>query len=268
MNSFKSRVNTELGNPTFDVSFDVVHKRCVRRDRWKKAIVTISSFCVVTALLTFFSNIVTIVSDSGTPDGFSVTVFAADETDSGKALTNAQSLVSYQSYGVVKKADVSKYNEKGQPDYDNGKIKLIRYTFDYMPIVFEIQQIDREIESFDISCGENGVLSTGSVNLRNDYSGIAYNHIQQVLWYPSFTELNRAVSNAVGNEKNIFSDYNYKDDKKISKTIDTLLQTKEDYNRFFADTVSLTVHYKNGESENCRAGINLDKNGFYLVKYI
>ena len=268
MNSFKSNLKSELGNPTYDLSFDVLHKKCVRHARRKKVIISISSFCVIAAIFTFFGNFVSLISDRSVPSGFTVTVYAADETDSAKALTDAQSVVSYQSHGVYKKEIVSSYNENGELDSDKGTIKLKHYSLDCTPIVFNIEQLDKGIESFDISCGDNGNLSTGNMSLKTDYKDLAFNHIQQVLWYPSFKELNSAVSKAIGKDTDIFYKHDYEEEKNISQAINALLQTKDDYNRFFADTVNLTVHYEDGKSESCKANISLDKDGFYMVKYI
>lgn len=82
-------------------------------------------------------------------------------------------------------------------------------------------------------------------------------------WYPAPDKLFDEIKKATGSDCNI-DDYYSKFDimSKMSPEIDKRLKTAEDFTNYFGTDINITVHYKDGTSENGIIRITLDENGF------
>ena len=238
------------------------------------------------------------------PIGFSITAKAADIPESQpKEIDNVVKAVCERNYGacgVLKTEGETRFGEDGiliddADEYgtnfpeEGEKITTITQKTLYFRGM-SINVSGDNISSIDLSCqdGKFTVVDTEAMakykNSGNDgdvdkyfkkdkeIKGIQYkdgsgndDNAIDISWLPSDDRFNAEIMKTEGMDE---IDYTHMDDVvKVSEATDKLLQSAEDYNSYFGDTLTVTVHYKDGTSESADIEVSYDDNGGFLVSY-
>lgn len=236
-----------------------------------------------------------VVSDNAAP-GFIVTAYAA-ESDSGKAdgtkLKSVDTKINPKFPLVEKTYDNFEFDSQGKSISEDNPLEECEETkivenscllsFDYIGL----EVTDKDIVSYDIRT-DNGEFNYVDSEKMEKYKGkgntdssIIDKYFQKgseingipvdannpnksiVNWYPAPYKLFNEINKTTGSDFNIDDYYNKFDImSKMSPEIDERLKTAEDFTNYFGAVINITVHYKDGTSENGIIKIMLDEYGF------
>lgn len=273
MNSIKEMLDKELENFTLNVSITEIEKKHKKKKRIKAYKISFSSLSIILILLFSFNLISRYMFDKPVPLGFSLTAYALEDSSNLKEISNVKTAISGKTKGVEKQLVTNYYTDNGEyyseGDYYDGEItEAESYVLSVKPINFRIQSLEKEIESFDISCSDNGYLyNQKDYGTAQSFENLKYSNLQDVQWMPNCEKLDSEIREKTGVDTSQVQ-LNISDSKKVSDALDTLLKTESDYNKYFSDRVTVIIHYKDSTEETTTTEITLDENGYFLVNYI
>lgn len=273
MNSIKELLDKELENVTLNFSITEIEKKHKEKKRIKAYKISLSSLSIVLILFLSFNLISSYMFDNPVPLGFSLTAYALEDSSNAKEISAVKTAISVKTKGVDKQLVTNYYTENGEyysegDDYHGEITESENYVISVKPINFRIQSLEKQIESFDISCSDNGYLyNQKDYGTAQSFENLKYSNLQDVQWMPNCEKLDLEIREKTGVDTAQVQ-LNISDSEKVSDALDALLKTESDYNTYFSDRVTVIIHYKDSTEEITTIEITLDENGYFLVNYI
>ncbi len=285
-------------NESFAVRLE--EKTMTKRNIYRYALAGLCVAVLLSAGL-FAGNIFGGTSDKAIPVGFSITAKAADiPASQPKKIDSVAKAVCEKNYGacgVLKTDSEARFGEDGIliddadeygtnfPEEGERITTVAQKTLYFRGMNINVS--GDNISSIDLSCqdGKFTVVDMEAMakykNSGNDgdidkyfksskeIKGIQYkeggDNAIDISWLPSDDRFNAEIMKTEGLEE---IDYTHMDDVlKVSEATDKLLQSAEDYNSYFGDALTITVHYNDGTSESANIEVSYDDNGGFLVNY-
>lgn len=273
MNNIKELLDNELENVVLNFSIAEIEEKHKKKKRKKASVISASLLSMFLLFFFSFSLISSYMFDKPVYLGFSLTAYALEDSSNAKEISNVKTAISGKTKGVDKQLVTNYYTDNGEyysegDDYNGEITEAESYVLSVKPINFRIQSLEKEIESFDISCSDNGYLyNQNDYGTARSFENLQYSNLQDVQWMPNCEKFDIAIREITGVDTTQVQ-LNISDSKKVSDAVDTLLKTESDYNKYFSDRVTVIIHYKDSTEETTTTEITLDENGYFLVNYI
>lgn len=273
MNNIKELLDNELENVVLNFSIAEIEEKHKKKKRKKASVISASLLSMFLLFFFSFSLISSYMFDKPVYLGFSLTAYALEDSSNAKEISNLKTAISGKTKGVDKQLVTNYYTDNGEyysegDDYNGEITEAESYVLSVKPINFRIQSLEKEIESFDISCSDNGYLyNQNDYGTARSFENLQYSNLQDVQWMPNCEKFDIAIREITGVDTTQVQ-LNISDSKKVSDAVDTLLKTESDYNKYFSDRVTVIIHYKDSTEETTTTEITLDENGYFLVNYI
>lgn len=218
--------------------------------------------------------------NSKEPKGFVVKAFAAEVNDKEPVIVRKEKTYDSYPFDITKRLETVQLKEDGSIftdddyDYDGELTECQIVSFSTQPFYFSVE--GDNITSYEISC-EKGELSTYIASLKRQMLGgdnsisqddyfkkgkslsVEYDSekpdYMQTLWNPG-NYLDKKILEDTGIDTS--TELTYDECKRISEYKEEHLQNSDDYTEYFGDTISITVHYEDGTSEQAQIEISID----------
>lgn len=218
--------------------------------------------------------------NSKEPKGFIVKAFAAEVNDKEPVIVRNEKTYDSYTFDITKRLETVQFKEDGSIltgddfDYDGELTECQIITFSIQPFYFSVEGDD--ITSYDISC-EKGELHTYIDSLKtqmidgdnsisqDDYFkkgkslSVVYDSenpdYMQAFWNPG-NYLDKKILEDTGIDTS--TELSDEECKRVSEYKEKHLQNSDDYTEYFGDTISITVHYKDGTTEQAQIEISID----------
>ena len=250
MTDLKAMVDNDLGAYRFTGNVEELFSKYEKRkNRIKRLSVTVSTLCLV--IIAFAAGNLF----GGDNDSVSVRAVAL-EIGGNSDITDEPSLLS-ASKGVRKLTETIYYDSKGR-ELTDGSVSRKSFNRAYVsPTPLSLELLGDDIKNFTVDCTSNGSLYNGK---GEDIREKKLNKKTEINWQPNCEKLiNDLGSDALEVPSTL------ERDRRSTAVLNELLCDADAYNRYFGDTITVTVVHDNDNAETLIVVITLDENGSYYI---
>ncbi len=256
MDSLKKEIDKNFRPYEFKSGVEELFIRYKKRKARKKAFfMSLTAVCIVFTVLILGESAARVGTNSSNRLGLSVSAFSVDmpiEMNEGKKLIA-------DSGGVLKQVKKVAYDKNGIEILSGKKAYKYGERTVITPAPLTLKISGEDVESYKAECTSNGSLyNEKNNNIKS--KRLFYKDNKSVSWIPNCDRLSAMIE-----KDNIKIPSTSEADERISKKINALLKTEDDYNYFFGDTIKITAKCKDKSVKTISVRITLDDKGRYYI---